>query len=526
MWCLFFQKIRWTLQFALLLVIVHSSHLYAGPWLYSSTASPDSANLATKSDIDLLASYGFIKSPVMTWPIAWENIGPQLLTADAKQHIKQVPLPVQLVYFRMLSQYQHATKTTTQTSAYLSGGSNLNPFRTFEYQSRSDFNGGAAVEKQGAQWAAKLAVNYGKYRDMTTNVHLDDSYAYGFLGNWALGVDKMTRWWGPGYSDSIILSANAPPLPTITFQRMRADPFESKWLQWIGPWTFMSSLSVGGNDVPVQHPLIWLLNLSIRPLESLQVSMSKVAFFAGDTRPLNRTMFYNLLTVNDNCNSVYHPDYCKKYSPGTEHADITVNWDWFKIWSIPANVYLQTLFNDTLPEKLRPLRPFSMRFPIPARTAFLAGGSYWFPMHQNLLRVYAEIEYTFQNVYYFWGEREFNIYGYSNYPYVYEGKLLGSPLSGEAEGYTIGGVLDENNGSSDTILVRYLKLNQHNFSTRGYGYAFSRQNVLWASIGRSFVMPHHFGKLSGQLGYLKSLERHASGLKSAPSVSIAWNKRF
>lgn len=502
---------------------------YSGPWLTSGEPWSSSANtMASKSDIDLLAAHGFISAPVLTWPIAWENIGPSLLSPRSKKQIKASPLYVQSVYFRVLSQYKNATQTSLKTAAFASGGGNINPFRTFEYQPRSDFNGGVQGEKQGENWAAKLAVSYGNYDDVTKNVHLDDSYLYGFLGNWALGVDKMSRWWSPAYSDSMILSANAPPLPTLTFQRMRAEAFQSKWLNWIGPWSFTTSLSVGGEDVPVPHPLIWLTNLSFRPLHSLQFGLSRVAFFAGSSRPLNLEMFKNLLIVNDNCTPEYHANsnYCENYSPGTEHWEATVDWNLSKIWNIPTNVYLQTIFNDRVPYNSAPWLYFAGDPLIPGRTAFLAGSSTWFPVSKGLIRLYAEFEYTFQYVYYFWGERATNIYGYSGYPYTYYGKLLGTPLGGEAEGYTIGGVLNEENGNSDTFLIRFLKLNEDNFSGGSAGYPFSRQNILWVSVGRAFELPNHLGKLSGQLAYLKPVNSTAQGLRSSPSGFLTWSKNF
>ena len=504
------------------LFLVCSSSLFAGPWLYQTPYSGESM-MAIKSDVDLLVSYGFIKTPVTTWPIAWVNIGPPLLTDDAKKKIKTSPRAVQLAYQRILVKYNAASSEALEGSAYASGGSKINPFRTFEWQPRSDAEGGFALEKQNSKVAANLALNYGKYDDLTHDVHLDNSYLYLFLGNWAVGVDKMNRWWGPGYSDSMILSNNPPPLPTLTLQRMKAEAFESKWLRWIGPWTLTTSLSVGGNDVPESHPLIWLTNLSLRPFESLQVSVSRVAFFAGETRPVNSRMLWNLAIVNDNCDSTRDGrEYCDKYSPGTEHWEMTLDWDMYQALNVPANLYLQTIYNDRVPHSSAPWLYPGFRPPVPGRTAFLAGANTWFSINNALVRLYAEFEYTYQYVYYFWGQFAHNIYGYSIYPYSYKGKLLGSPLGGEAMGYTLGGVINEENGTSDTFSVRYLRLNEDSY--RGYGYPFLKQKALWFSVGKAFTLPHNLGQLSGQLGYLKSVE--GQGLKSAASGFVVWSRRL
>ncbi|MCX7117672.1 MAG: hypothetical protein NTW94_07200 [Legionellales bacterium] len=505
-----------------------SFSVFSGPWLAPSEAWESSANLATKSDVTLLSDYGFIQAPILTWPMAWKDIGPSLLSDASEKRLKESPPFVQLTYFRVLSMYRRSMQRAPSAAAYVSGGHDINPFRTFEFQPRSSFQGGASIEQQGDHFASKLALDYGQYQDVTQKVHLDDSYLYGFLGNWALGIDKLNNWWGPGYSSSMILSANPPPLAKMTFRRMQSLPFETKWLSWIGPWSLTTSLSMGGAEVPEPHPLIWLFNLSIRPLESLQFSLSRNSLFAGDDRPLNWRMLGNLLTADDNCDpNIYGQAYCDKNTPGNELWELTADWNLYKTFRVPANLYLQTTFNDRIPSDSfmgvynawHAIFP-TLNPPIPARTAFLAGTSTWFSVKDQLVRLYAEFEYTHQYAYYFWGELGSNIYG-GPYPYVYYDKLIGTPLGSEATGYTLGGILNETNGSSDSVLVRYLRLNQYGMFS-DLGYPFNRQDVLWLSLNRSIQLPKNLGKLSGQLAYLQSLS--GTGLNSSPSFYVTWTK--
>ena len=513
-----------------ILLYWHISTVFSSPWLTPSESWTSSANLAVKSDVALLANYGLITAPILTWPMSWANIGPALLTTNSKRRLLSLPVYVQQAYTRVVARYQQSIQQKLLPAAYLSGGYNINPFRIFDYQPRSEFQGGASLEKQGAHWAAKLAVDYGQYNDVTGNVHLDDSYLYWFLGNWGFGFDKMNNWWSPGYSDSLILSANPPPLAKFTIQRMHAVPFQTKWLSWIGPWSFTTSLSMGGPEVPEPHPLIWLLNLSIRPLESVQFSFSKNAVFAGDKRHPTARMFGNLITSDDNCDpAIYGQEYCAKNTPGNELWEITADWDWYKTWHIPANLYLQTIFNDRIPsdsylwvyDAWHSVFP-TLNPPIPARTSFLAGASSWFAVHDQLMRIYAEFEYTYQYAYYFWGEFESDIYG-GGYPYVYYDKIIGSALGSETKGITLGGILNQTNGNSLSAMARFLQLNEYDF-TQSVTYPFSKQDVLWLSITRYLLLPQALGQLSGQLGYVKSLR--GAGLQSSPSVYITWVKNF
>lgn len=511
----------------LILCCVCSSQLIAGPWLSSGEPWSSSATSATKSDVDLLASYGFIKAPVLSWPIAWDAIEESLLSEESKKRIKTAPQAVQLAYFRLVSQYEAATQRQLKGEMFVSGGSNINPFRTFDYQPRSDINSGVEFEKQGDNWAGKAALSYGKYNDVTQPMHLDDTYAYGFfhlgpLGKWGLGVDKMPRWWSPSYVDSLILSNNAPPLPTLTLQRMNAEAFQTKWLKWIGPWSFTTSLSRGDPNGPVAHPLIWLTNFSFRPIDSLQFSFSRVAFFAGDSRPLNWTMLKKLLVVDDNCSQeIYsNPDYCQLYTPGTEHAELTVSWRTpFKISSNPITLYLHTIFND--------MHPISV-IELPWRTSFLAGANSTVSLFSGYLRPYIEYEYLVQHAWWFWDLSDkltnkfiiYDIYGYSNYPYTYYGKIIGSPLGGESQAINLGGVYVQPDGNDYTLQIRYLHLNPFGFNSSGY--PFERQDVLWTSVGRNLFLSSKLGKLSGQVGYISSIQ--GQGLSSSFSFNLTWSR--
>ena len=505
--------------YLLILLSILSPQVICSPWLSSGEPWTYAATSATKSDVDLLASYGLIQAPVLTWPIPWDSIAESLLSDESKIRIKTAPSAVQLAYFRMVSQYEAATQRQLKGEAFVSGGSHINPFRSFDYQPRSNINSGFEIEKQGDNWAGEIALSYGKYKDLTQQMHLDDSYAYGFfhlgpLGKWGLGVDKMPRWWSPSYVDSLILSNNAPPLPTITLQRMQAEAFQTKWLSWIGPWSFITSLSQGDPNEPVPRPLIWLTNLSIRPLDSLQFSFSRVAFFAGETRPLTPAMLKNLVIFRDN---IGYYGVTRDNEPGTEHAEISLQWSPRQLFPVPTNIYLQTIFNDS----------YSDTIPHPFRTNFILGANSLFNIRSSTLRLYVESEYMVQKEYWLWQwthkdlpEQIYNMYGYSTYPYYYHGKIIGSPLGGETKAINVGGIISEPNGNSDTIRIRYLRLNTYHFN--GLGYPFKKQNVLWASFSRSILLSPTLGKLSGQIAYLQSLK--GKGLSSSPSFYLTWSR--
>ena len=66
-------------------------------------------------------------------------------------------------------------------------------------------------------------------------VRLDGSHATVQWGNWLLSANTLDRWWGPSHVSSLILSNNARPMPTVMVERATAQPFDTKWLSWLGP---------------------------------------------------------------------------------------------------------------------------------------------------------------------------------------------------------------------------------------------------------------------------------------------------
>ena len=118
--------------------------------------------------------------------------------------------------------------------------------RGFSPEPRSSFATNASVSWMNDRFAAKFSLNtfYGMEKDWKgrndEGFALDGSYIAARLGNWSASLGQQERWWGPGWDGSLILSTNARPIPAVSFDRRVPEPFENKWLSWIGPWSFHS----------------------------------------------------------------------------------------------------------------------------------------------------------------------------------------------------------------------------------------------------------------------------------------------
>jgi|GEM_PF-6525017 len=506
--------------FLFCLFILNSS--FAGPWLLPGS-------LSVKSDIDLLADAGLIKAPVMIWPIAWANIGPDLLSDETKKKLSKEPESVQQAYQRILTLYQQSYQPyKAQTAIYASGSNRLNPFRTFQYEPYAKLASGVSSGYQMKHFAESINVSYyhAPNQSYSDDVHLDNSYAYLLSENWAFGVDQFNRWWGPGYSGSMILSQNAEPFPTIDFQRIKAKAFQTKWLHWIGPWTLASYLSEDGPSFysypsGVDNILFWYTSVSFKPLQSLQFDISRSTHFAGKQRPVTGNMLLHILSFQN----AYSSDIPGQDVPGSDEWDIGLRWGLQNTFHIPVDLYMQTLFSGIYGW---------VPLPIPDCTTFLLGASVVTQLSASTLRTYFEYENNIEWPFYFWGRQKAdptggvipNPYG-GPYPYTYYNRLLGSPLGSEGIGYTLGMILNESNGNSDTASLRFLQPNYLNMGTAGTpGYPFSKQNLLWTAVGRSIQLSPHLGVLTGEFGYLFFLKGLTNHLTSGASVTLTWSKSF
>ncbi len=158
--------------------------------------------------------------------------------------------------------------------------------RGFGPEPRSSFATNASISWMNDRFAGKLSMNafYGMPRDWKgrkdDGFALDGSYIAARLGNWSASFGQQERWWGPGWDGSLILSTNARPIPAISIDRRIPDPFENKWLSWIGPWSFHFFIGRMEEERTVPNPYLWGTRGEVRPTI---LSGLEIGFFSNDT---------------------------------------------------------------------------------------------------------------------------------------------------------------------------------------------------------------------------------------------------
>jgi membrane-associated phospholipid phosphatase len=146
-------------------------------------------------------------------------------------------------------------------------------------------------------------------------------------------------WWGPGWQSSLVLGSNAPPLNAIGLQRASASPSESRWLSWMGPWTY--DVFAAQTDDAIHAQFIGM-RLTLRPLQSLEIGLTRTAQWGGDGRPEDLKSFLRMLLnrgVNPNTAAGVAAD------PANEEAGFDVRWRCAGGW--PCALYTQLIGEDS-----------------------------------------------------------------------------------------------------------------------------------------------------------------------------------
>jgi hypothetical protein len=264
------------------LILTSGDIAHAGePWI-------PPGNLQVRHDVQLLVDAGVINLPVTYWPIATSDLAnalntmPQQESAAGSQgsRTRVLTAPQQAAVTRLR---RIASQATGTVGLELDAAARPTTLRTFEDTPREEGElTGHAAGFFGRRFGGRLELTAVADPDDDETLRLDGSYAAALFGNWIVTLGAQERWWGSGWEGSLILSTNARPVPAIAFDRALSKPFETKWLSWIGPWrltTFMGRME--GDREDYDHPLLWGMRISARPLQGLEISVDRAAQWCG-----------------------------------------------------------------------------------------------------------------------------------------------------------------------------------------------------------------------------------------------------
>ncbi len=330
-------------SFAIFSLLFYSASI-AAPWV-----EPD--DIALRNDIQLLADAGIITAPVTTYPLMWNAIKDDILSA--KSYLLTDEQNQALNHVKFSYKYTANHQNITKKSIYLA--SSANRFTSYGTDNFDHGNIELSDEFFLGNLAGKLQVNYRLGLDDTPEINqgsalnIDGSYLAYKLGNWVLSAGAIERWWGPGIDSNLIMSTNARPLPSMAISRDNSEAFKTPWLSWIGPWTLTAQMAKLEGERAVPNTLMWSTRGTFRPIRGLEIGASWSLQWAGEGQPSSINDFFNAITGGQECAngepaSSCDPSRLTQY--GNHIAGFDARWSG-RIFDLPYAIYGQRIGEDS-----------------------------------------------------------------------------------------------------------------------------------------------------------------------------------
>ncbi|NNC65694.1 MAG: capsule assembly Wzi family protein, partial [Gammaproteobacteria bacterium] len=446
---------------------------------------------ALRSDLMTLADAGVLTSPMTTWPLPWGDVVRDLRDAD----VAALGEPARLALERVRMRVRQETRVD-ELSAELRVSASEKPrtIRTFDNTPRQDAEVTGALSWVGQRFAVELRAAYVSLEktgptDDDAEVRPDGSFAAVAVGNWMLVAGYPERWWGPAWDGSLILGTNARPTPQLAISRNSAEPFQTRWLRWMGPWSLTAFMGQLDDERLVDDALLFGMRLAFKPLPELELGFSRTAQWCGNGRPCDAEAFGNLLIGRDNRGE----NVAEEEEPGNQLAGFDIRWvpPWL---GRSTALYAQWIGEDTRqggPQIGSWMRQIGVEY------SGMLFGSRW--SH----RTYVEYSDTicregglgfskkkFQCAY------EHGIYRTG---YRYEGRSIGHGMDGQGTSFSIGSIWMGGQDETWQFSLRHIDTNQG--ATPRAGHTVSPNQVKVDEILAAYERPLWIGRLRVGLGY-------------------------
>ena len=465
-------------------------------------------DLGLRHDLQLLNDAGAINIPLTAWPVALGDVYNALAVADRTDF----STATQAAFERVR---KHLTwELETGAVSYrigLSASENPRVIRSFENAPREDGEISAGLSWLGERFAVNLSATFTANPFDGDELRPDGTYVGVALGNWMVTAGWQDRWWGPSRDGSLILSTNARPTPGIALQRNNSTAFKTKWLSWMGPWTFTTFMNQLDDERFVNDALLFGMRGSFRPPNTgLEIGISRTAQWCGDGRPCDAGVFFDLLVGNDNRGVNVDP----ADEPGNQLGGFDIRWTLPK--QIPVALYMQWIGEDgrggggAIGAWLRQL-----------------GLEYWGMLGDLSYRTHFEVsDSTCRQGGFGFSDAVPNCaYGHSIYKtgYRYRGRSIGHPADGDSLSYSIGSTLVHSAGHSWNISLRYMEINREGAPNTQHTLTPTPQELTDLQI--SHARQTRYGRFHAGLGYRRLHDEISGQSTSDVTGFIQWSSQ-
>ena len=463
-------------------------------------------DMLLRHDLQLLNDSGVINVPLTAWPISLGDIHNAIQIDDAADLSGPERAAFERIRDHLLWEFESGT---IRYRTGLAVSENPRVIRGFENTPREEGGVSAGLSWLGERFAVNLAATYAANPFDGEEFRPDGTYVGVALGNWMLTAGWQERWWGPSRDGSLILGTNARPTPGIMLQRNLSTPFETKWLSWMGPWTFSTFMSALDDERVINDALLFGIRGSFRPPGTgLEIGISRTAQWCGDDRPCDVDTFIDLLLGNDNRGANVDPE----DEPGNQLGGFDIRWTLPR--DIPAALYMQWIGEDGrgggqgIGSWLRQL-------------GMEVRGSAGSLTHRTHIEVSDSM--CREGGFGFSDKKPNCGYEHSIYQtgYRYYGRAIGHPGDGDTLSYSIGSTLVQSAGPVWNASLRYMEINREGSPNSRHTLTPTRQDMYDVQISHERLT--HYGRFHAGLGYSRTEDQATGIANSDVSGFIQWS---
>ncbi|GAA4348908.1 capsule assembly Wzi family protein [Kangiella taiwanensis] len=464
----------------------------AEPWL-------DTRDAWLRADVEALSGHGIINTPITTWPLPWARIVKDI----DKASLIDVPDELMPALMRLKRKARIETSKGSRSELALRAGTQGRVLRDFGDSRREK----AEITSRNMGVTQSLAWNIEATKAFDPldgeEERLDNSYVAAVWDNWIFSAGAQERWYGPGWDSSLILSNNARPIPALSVQRNYADPFESDWLSWIGPWSVSAFAGQLESDRFIPHAKLLGMSVTFKPFQSLEIGLRRTAQWGGEGRPESLSSLIDLAIGRTNCDEIEDgcEDRLNSNEAGNQLAAIDFN------WRLPTERYVGSLYGQMVGEDEAGYAPSRKFYQLGYKNSFSYGDS--------LITSYIEYADT---------ENEFakNLtYEHSIYQTGYrtEGRSIGSTYDADTESITIGLLASTKGGQRYKVSVSSVDMNKYG---TGDNHSISSNQTSFYKAEISFEKPLSQGLLSLNMTYQDKAFEGLLGAEDKLNVGLSW----
>ena len=299
--------------------------------IYAELIQP--GDIRQRHDIQLLADSGIIDAPINGWPIFLSDINLNRNTVLKNNH--KLASSLERIF------PENESHDDIKTSLGFSASNDTDRIRGYSSRPRKEEELSWRLSTAKGRFYFDLRAKVDKSHIGTNRARPTGSYIGMALGNWFLSLNATSKWWGPGWDGNLILSNNIRGIHSISLNRRVAKPFNNLWLKWLGPWTTQALYGKLEKNRNIEYSHFFGWRIGFKPLDNLEIGLSRTAQFCGKKRLCNKDTFVNMFLGKDNQTD----NISLAEEPGNQLAGFDLRYS-FNNYQLPVAIYTQWIGED------------------------------------------------------------------------------------------------------------------------------------------------------------------------------------